>query len=110
MGRSSGRAFAFAAALVLFSAAFVPDFASAKDHQVSIEGMKFVPETLEVAPGDTVTWTNKDIVPHTVSAGKVLESGTIEANKSWKYVAKAKGRTDFVCRFHPGMRGTLVVK
>ena len=105
MGRRSGRALAFAAALVLFSG-----YVSAKDHQVSIEGMKFVPETLEVAPGDTVTWTNKDLVPHTVSAGKVLESGTIEANKSWKYVAKAKGRTDYVCRFHPGMRGTLVVK
>ena len=105
MGPSAGRVFALAAALVLFSAC-----ASAKDYQVSIEGMKFVPESLEVAPGDTVTWTNKDFVPHTVSAGKALESGTIEANKSWKYVAKAKGRIDYVCRFHPGMRGTLVVK
>jgi plastocyanin len=45
-----------------------------------------------------------------VSAGKALESGTIEANGSWKYVAKAKGRTEYVCRFHPGMRATLVVK
>lgn len=105
MLRNAGRAFALAAALVLF-----PGLAAAKDHEVSIEGMKFVPETLEVAAGDTVTWTNKDFVPHTVSAGKALESGTIEANGSWKYVAKAKGRTEYVCRFHPGMRATLVVK
>lgn len=105
MLRSAGRAFALAAALALF-----PGLAAAKDHQVSVEGMKFVPQTVEVAAGDTVTWTNKDFVPHTVSAGKALESGTIEANGSWKYVAKAKGRTEYVCRFHPGMRGTLVVK
>jgi len=105
MLRSAGPAFALAAALVLF-----PGLAAAKDHQVSIEAMKFVPETLEVAAGDTVTWTNKDFVPHTVSAGKALESGTIEANGSWKYVAKAKGRTEYVCRFHPGMRAALVVK
>jgi plastocyanin len=78
MLRSAGRAFALAAALVLF-----PGLAAAKDHMVSIEGMKFVPETVEVAAGDTVTWTNKDFVPHTVSAGKALESGTIEANGSW---------------------------
>jgi plastocyanin len=70
MLRSAGRAFALAAALVLF-----PGLAAAKDHQVSIEGMKFVPETVEVAPGDTVTWTNKDFVPHTVSAGKALDRG-----------------------------------
>ena len=105
MLRSTRRAFILAAALVLF-----PGLAAAKDHMVLIEGMKFVPETVEVAPGDTVTWTNKDFVPHTVSAGKALESGTIEANGSWKYVAKAKGRTEYVCRFHPGMRATLVVK
>ena len=110
MRSSTGRALALAAALVLLPGLLFPDLAAAKDYQVSIEGMKFVPETLEIAPGDTVTWTNKDLVPHTVSAGKALESGTIEANKSWKYVAKAKGRTEYVCRFHPGMRATLLVK
>jgi len=30
---------------------------------VRIEGMKFIPEHLEVAPGDTVVWTNKDFCP-----------------------------------------------
>ncbi len=30
--------------------------------------MKFVPERLEVAAGDRITWTNRDFVPHSVTA------------------------------------------
>ena len=106
MRRCTGRALALAIALVLS-----PGLAAAgKEHRVTIEGMKYIPESLEVSPGDTITWTNKDFLPHTVSAGKSIESGTIEANASWKYVAKQKGRFDYLCRFQPGMRATLVVK
>lgn len=85
--------------------------AAGKTHTVRIEGMKFVPEHLEVAPGDTVTWVNKDFVPHTVTAQKQhIESGDIQPNKSWKYKARAKGEIDYICRLHPVMHGTLIVK
>jgi plastocyanin len=102
----TGRALALAAALVLFPGLL----AAGKAHRVSMEAMKYAPETLQVAVGDTVTWANRDLVPHTVSADKSLESGTIEAEREWRYVAKQKGRVDYICRFHPGMRGTLIVK
>ena len=86
-------------------------FAAGKDHTVRIEGMKFVPEKLEVAAGDTITWTNADIVPHTVTAQAAkIESGSIDGGKSWKLVAKRKGEMPYVCRFHPMMRGTISVK
>ena len=85
--------------------------AAGKSHTVRIEGMKFVPERLEVAPGDTVTWVNKDFVPHTVTAAKQrIESGDIAQDKSWRYRARAKGEIDYVCRLHPVMHGTLIVK
>jgi len=103
--RRTGRALALAA-LVLSPGLF----AAGTAHRVSMEAMKYAPETLELAVGDTVTWVNRDPVPHTVSAGKSLESGTIEAEREWKYVARQKGRVDYICRFHPGMRATLVVK
>ncbi len=102
----AGRALLLAGALVFSSAAF----AAGKSHQVTIEGMKFIPERIEVAAGDTVTWTNRDLVPHTVTAGKAIESGTIEPGKTWKYVARTKGAFDYTCRFHPVMRGALAVK
>ena len=34
-----------------------------KTHTVTIEGMRFQPEALTVARGDTIVWVNKDIVP-----------------------------------------------
>jgi plastocyanin len=85
--------------------------AAGKSHTVTIEGMKFVPERLEIAPGDTVTWVNKDFVPHTVTAAKQhLESGELQQGKSWKYKARTKGEIDYICRLHPVMHGVLVVK
>jgi plastocyanin len=103
----TARALALAAGLALASATI----AAGKSHQVVVEGMKFVPERLELAAGDSVTWINRDPVPHTVTnAAKAVESGTIAPNGRWRYVVRRKGDIDYVCRFHPGMRGTLTVK
>ncbi len=104
--RESGRVLFLMAVLALPAAAL----AAGKAHTITIEGMKFAPERLEVAAGDTITWTNKDLVPHTASAGKALESGTIPPNGRWKTVVRKKGEIDYTCRFHPGMRGVVVVK
>jgi plastocyanin len=107
MLRETGRALLLATAIVLSPGAV----AAGKAQQVVIEGMKFVPERIEVAVGDSVTWVNRDLVPHTVTdAARKLESGTIEAGGKWKYVVRRKGDIDYVCRFHPGMRGTVIVK
>ena len=73
--------------------------------------MKFVPERLEVAAGDRITWTNADIVPHTVTAPAAgIESGALTQGKRWTYVARKKGALDYICRLHPVMHGTLIAK
>jgi plastocyanin len=73
--------------------------------------MKFVPERLEVAAGDRITWTNRDIVPHTVTARAAgIESGELAQGKSWTYVARMKGEIAYICRLHPVMHGRLIVK
>ena len=73
--------------------------------------MKFVPERLEVAAGDRITWTNRDIVPHTVTAKSAgIESGELAQGKSWTYVARKPGEIAYICRLHPVMHGTLIVK
>ena len=80
-------------------------------HTVIIEGMKFVPDTLTVARGDTVIWVNKDFFPHTVTAtGGRFDSHEIQTAKSWKYVPKKIGQFDYLCTLHPTMKGMLVVK
>ncbi len=73
--------------------------------------MKFVPERLEVAAGDGITWTNRDIVPHSVTAPAAgMESGDFAQGKSWTYVARKASQIDYICRLHPVMHGRLVVK
>jgi plastocyanin len=85
--------------------------AAGKSHQVAIEGMKLVPERIEVAVGDSITWVNRDLVPHTVTnTGKKIESGTIAGGGKWTYVVRRKGDVDYVCRFHPGMHGSFSAK
>jgi len=73
--------------------------------------MKFVPERVEVAAGDTIVWTNKDIVPHSVTAAEAkVESGELQTGKSFKLVARKKGEMSYICRLHPVMHGVVVVK
>ncbi len=99
------------AALFLAAALATGAHAAGKSHAVTIEGMKFVPEQLQVAAGDTITWTNRDIVPHTVtSTVSKVESGDLQSGKSWKFTAKTKGEMPYVCRLHPGMKGVVVIK
>jgi plastocyanin len=73
--------------------------------------MKFVPERLEVAAGDRITWTNRDLVPHSVTAKAArIESGDLGQDKSWSYVAKKPGEVAYICRLHPMMRAVLIVR
>jgi plastocyanin len=99
------------AALLLLPMGATPAQVAGTTHKVTIEGMKFVPERIEVAAGDTIVWTNKDLFPHTVTANAAkVDSGDIGPNKSWKFVAKKKGEMPYICRLHPVMRGAVVVK
>jgi len=73
--------------------------------------MKFIPERIEVAAGDRVTWTNKDFLPHSVtSKSSGIESGDLGEGKTFSYVAKKPGEIAYICRLHPVMHGTIVVK
>ena len=82
-----------------------------KTHTVTIEGMRFLPEVLTVAPGDTVVWVNKDLVPHTAtSTAGGFDSKDIQADKSWRYTIKTTGDFAYICTFHPTMKAMLRVK
>ncbi|MGZ5227705.1 MAG: cupredoxin domain-containing protein [Burkholderiales bacterium] len=95
---------------VLTTALLASVSAFAADHTVVIEGVVFVPETLTVRAGDTVTWINKDPFPHTATAqDRSFDSRDIPANKRWKYTARKAGSFPYVCTLHPTMKGTLIV-
>ena len=82
-----------------------------KTHTVTTENMRFQPESLTVARGDTVVWVNKDLVPHTAtSKAGGFDSQVIQAEKSWRVSVRKKGDFAYVCTFHPTMRAMLRVK
>ena len=78
--------------------------------QVRIFNLAYEPATLEVAVGTTVTWTNDDGVPHTAtSADGAFDTNTIAAGTTGEVTFDTAGTFDYVCAFHPGMVGTIVV-
>jgi plastocyanin len=104
---------AFAAALGLIVCAAgvaAGDRPEPKTHTVTIEAMRFLPETLTVAPGDTIVWVNKDVVPHTATSAGSFDSKNIPAGKSWKLTIRKTGNFAYICTFHPTMKAVLRVK
>ncbi len=81
-----------------------------KTHTVVIDGFKFQPALLTVNVGDTVVFNNKDMVPHKAVAEGKFDSGKLEQGKSWTYTAKDKGTFNYICTYHPNMKGQLIVQ
>ena len=81
----------------------------AMHHQIVITGFKFEPEELEVSLGDTVTWVNKDIVPHNViNSNHQKEAVSTDLLKGDKYTFVVKDSLTYECGFHPSMKGKLL--
>jgi plastocyanin len=79
-------------------------------HDVKIENMQFAPATLAVQRGDTVTWRNSDLVPHTVTAAGKFDSGNVAPGKTFSRKMDLPGGYDYICSYHPGMKGRIEVK
>lgn len=78
---------------------------------IEIDNFKFAVASLEVIVGTTVTWTNRDDVPHTVtSSTKVFKSPALDTGESFSYTFKEAGTFEYYCSVHPHMTGKIVVK
>ncbi len=79
--------------------------------KVAIEGFAFAPRTVKVKVGDTVSWTNDDAAPHTVTAksGGDMDSGTLAQGASFEFTASEPGTISYFCAIHPSMLGTIEV-
>jgi plastocyanin len=77
---------------------------------VSIDNFAFVPATLTVPAGSTVTWTNHDEEPHTVAASDgSFHSPGMGSQGTYSHTFATAGRFDYVCSIHPFMHATVVV-
>jgi plastocyanin len=79
--------------------------------KVDIADYKFTPETIEVAAGTKVTWTNSDATAHTATADdSSFDTGDLDKGDSASVTFKNPGEFTYYCRFHPFMKATVEVQ
>lgn len=64
----------------------------------------------QVPAGTTITWTNGDVVPHTITAQDgAFDSGTIAVDGTFELTLDTPGTVQLICTIHPTMAGTIEV-
>lgn len=78
---------------------------------VTIQNFAFSPQTITVAPGSTVVWTNKDSVAHTVTSntGAWPASGNLGTNQTFSHTFTKAGAYSYHCSIHPFMTAKVIV-
>ncbi|MEI9405527.1 cupredoxin family copper-binding protein [Mesorhizobium argentiipisi] len=76
--------------------------------EVTIDKLVFLPASVQAKIGDTIEWTNKDVIAHTATV-KGGWDVMIPAKSKGKVTLKAAGAVDYFCRFHPNMKGHVEV-
>jgi len=77
---------------------------------VEIADFAYGPESLEIAAGTEVTWTNNDSTAHTVTADDgSFDSGKIDEGGTFSFTFDTPGTYAYHCDFHPNMTATIVV-
>ena len=97
--------FAAAAATILRT-----DRALAEDTAVHIDNFVFEPQQLTVKAGTTVTWTNRDDIPHTVVCAGKFRSKTMDTDGTFTFTFAAAGEYKYFCSLHPHMQGVVKVE
>lgn len=112
--RTAGPARLILAGLLIAAAAAVATCGGARrpaTHTVVIvDATRYAPATLTLEAGDTVVWVNKDIMPHTATSEAAgFDSGRIDPGQSWSYTVTKAGSFEYICTYHPTMKGRLLV-
>jgi amicyanin len=79
---------------------------------VSIDNFTFTPQTLTVKAGTTVTWINKDDIPHGIASANnaFTKSKALDTDDSYSFTFTTPGTYQYFCYVHPHMTGTVVVQ
>lgn len=79
--------------------------------KVGIARFTFDPARIEVLVGDSITWTNTDLAPHTATAeGGAWDTGTVERGAQGRITFDRPGEFPYFCAYHPHMKGVVTVR
>jgi plastocyanin len=85
--------------------------ATKQNAEVKIDNFSFGPAAITVPVGATVTWTNRDDIPHiVVSEDKLFKSKALDTDEKFSYAFSKPGTYLYFCSIHPKMTGKVVVQ
>ena len=83
----------------------------AETTEVKIDNFSFGPATLTVAVGTSVTWTNRDDIPHTVvSTDGAFKSKVLDTDEKFSFTFSKAGTYPYFCSIHPKMTGKVIAQ
>ena len=99
------------AAAALQLAVFSVTPAWSEELSVKIDNFTFNPQRITVKAGTTVTWTNGDDIPHTVtSSAKLFKSKVLDTDDKFSFTFATPGVYEYFCSLHPHMTAAVVVE
>jgi plastocyanin len=81
--------------------------------EVKIDNFSFGPVALTVPVGTTVTWINRDDMPHTVVSkddSKTFKSKVLDTDEKFSFTFSKAGTYPYFCSVHPKMTGKVIVQ
>ena len=77
--------------------------------KVDVQNLVFSPAEVTAKLGDTIVWTNKDVLQHTATATDKSFDVMLPPGKTGSTVVTKVGTFDYFCKFHPNMKGKVTV-
>jgi len=103
-------------AFLLIVAITTPHTAEARELQIFINGIAFLPEIINANIGDRIGWTNNDSVRHEIffarnpaTSGDAHLRYQLNPGESISIIVMKPGDYDYMCRWH-GMLGTIHIE
>jgi amicyanin len=77
---------------------------------MNMQNFAYQMATIQVRVGTTVTWTNQDNVPHSITfKNGMKDSGLLYQGQSFSYTFSTPGTYQYYCTVHPYMVATVTV-
>jgi len=87
------------------------DEARSQSTEIRVDNFTFAPATLTVSQNRTVTWVNKDDIPHVIASNDGLfKSQALDTDDKFSYTFTKPGTYAYYCSIHPKMQGKVVVQ
>ena len=79
--------------------------------QVNVDNFTFNPGAITVPVNSTVTWVNKDDIPHVIASNDgSFKSKALDTDQQYSFTFSKAGTYEYYCSIHPKMVGKIVVQ